>query len=119
MGLTQFGKINWLPINYRFEQYISSMSFKYFNYLSILYLNDVFKLAYQKTTTTRTSLFKLSQTLTNNHGQKSISYVAPSLWDKLPDFSKTTNNVNTYKHRVKKHFFQRMNNEEGNIYSYF
>ena len=119
MGLTEFGKINWLPINYRFEQCISSMTFKYFNYFSSLYWNDVFKLADQNTTATRTSLFKLSETLRSNHGQKRLSYVAPSIWDKLPDFLKTTDNVNTYKHRVKKHFFQRMNNEESNIYSYF
>ena len=45
--------------------------------------------------------------------------VAPSIWNKLPDFLKTTDNANTYKHRVKKHFFQRMSNEENNIYSYF
>ena len=83
-------------------------------------MNDVFKLSDQNTTATRTSFFKLSQPLTKtNHGQKSLSYVTPSIWNKLPDFLKTTDNVNTYKHRVKKHFFQRMNNEEDNIYSYF
>ena len=96
------------------------MSFKYFNYLRPLYMNDVFKLAGQNTTATRTSLLKLSQPLRKtNHGQRCLSYVAPNIWNKLPDFLKTTDNVNTYKHRVKKHFFQRMNNEEDNIYSYF
>ena len=50
IGLTEFEKINWLPINDRFEQCISSMTFKYFNYLSPLYMNDVFKLAGQNTT---------------------------------------------------------------------
>ena len=63
IGLTEFEKINWLPINDRFEQCICSLTFKYFNYLSPLYMNDVFKLAGQNTTTTRTSLFKLSQPL--------------------------------------------------------
>ena len=72
------------------------MTFKYFNYLSPLYMNDVFKLAGQNTTATRTSLFKLN-------GQKCLSYVAPSIWNILPDFLKTTDNVNTYKH--KKAFF--------------
>ena len=115
IGLTEFEKINWLPkINDRFEQCISSMTFKYFNYLSPLYINDVFKLAGQHTTPTRTSLLKLSQPLRKTiYGQKSLSYVAPSIWNKSPDFLKTTDNVNTYKHRVKKHFFQRMNNEEN------
>ena len=81
-------------------------------------MNDVFKLAGENTTATRTSLFKLSQPLRKaNHGQKSLSYVVPSIWNNLPDCLKTTGNVNTYKHRVKKHFFQRMSNGENNIYS--
>ena len=95
------------------------MTFKYFNYLTFVYSN-VFKPAGQNTTATRTSLLKLSQPLRKtNHGQKGLLYVAPSIWNKLPDFLKSTDNVNMYKHRVKKNFFQRMNNEENNIYSYF
>ena len=83
-------------------------------------MNDVFKPAGQNTTATRTYLFKLSQPLRKtNHGQKSLSYVAPCIWNKLPDFLKTTENVNTFKHRTKKDFFHRMNYEENNIYSYF
>ena len=96
------------------------MTFKHFNNLSPLYMNDVFKPAGQNTTATRTYLFKLSQPLRKtNHGQKSLSYVAPCIWNKLPDFLKTTENVNTFKHRIKKDFFRRMNYEENNIYSYF
>ena len=59
-------------------------------------MNDVFKLVGQSTATTRTSFFKLSQPLRKtNHGQKSLSYVAPSIWNKLPEFLETTVNVNT------------------------
>ena len=69
-------------------------------------MNDVFKPADQNTTVTRTYLFKLSQPLLKTkHGQKNLLYVAPCIWDKLSDFLKTTENVNTFKHRVKKHFF--------------
>ena len=81
------------------------MTFKCFNYLGPLYMNDVFKLADQNTSATRTSLFKLLLRKTN-HGQKSLSYVAPSIWNKLPDFIKSTDNVITYKYRVKKHFLK-------------
>ena len=67
-------------------------------------MNDAFKLAGQNTTATRTSLLKLTQPLRKtNHGQKSLSYVAPSIWNILPDFLKT---ADMYKHRVKKHFFK-------------
>ena len=120
IGLIKLEKINWLAINHQFEQCISSLTFKYFNYLSPLYMNDIFKLAGQNTTAARTSLFKLSQPWRKtNHGQKCLSNVAPSIWNKLPAFLKTTDYVNAYKHQVKKHFFQRINNEEDIIYSYF
>ena len=96
------------------------MTFKYFNKWSPLYMNDVFKSAGQNTTATRTYLFKLSQPLRKtNHGQESLPYVAPCIWNKLADFLKATDNVNTFKHRVKKHFLRRINNEENNIYGYF
>ena len=83
IGLTEFEIINWLPINDRFEQCISSMTFKYFNNLNALYMNDVFKPAGQNITTTRTSFRKQLQKI--NYGQKSISYVAPRIWNKFPD----------------------------------
>ena len=52
IGLTEFEKINWLPITDQFEQCICSMAFKCFNSVSPLYANDVFKPAGQNTTTT-------------------------------------------------------------------
>ena len=71
-----------------------------------LYMNNVFKPVGQNTTATRTYLFKLSQPLQKtNYGQKSLSYVATCIWNKLPDFLITTENLNTYKRRVKKKFF--------------
>ena len=74
-----------------------------------LYMNDVFKLAGKNT---KIFLFKLSQPYEKtNHGQKSLSYVARTIWNKLPASTRTN--------RVKQHFFHRMNNEESNIYSYF
>ena len=69
-------------------------------------MNDVFKLAGQNTTATRTSLFKLSQPLRKtNHGQKCLSYVAPSIWNKLPDFLKTTDSSTRTNTELKSIFF--------------
>ena len=63
-------------------------------------MNDIFQPAGQNTSATRTSLFKLSQPLQKtNHGQKILLYVAPSIWNKLPEFLKITCMLfNTYKH---------------------
>ena len=80
----------------------------------------VFKPAGHPNTTTRTSLLKLNQPLRRtNHGQNNISYIGPIIWNNLPNSLKTTGNLNTYKHRVKEHFFHRIRNEANNIYSYF
>ena len=119
IGQKEFEKINWLPVNDRFKQVISSMSFKFCNNTSPPYMNDVFKPAGQPSTTTRASLLKLNQPLRRtNHGQN-ISYIAPIIWNNLPNSLKTTDNLNTYKHRVKEHFFHKIRNEANNIYSYF
>ena len=110
-----------LPVNDRFKQIISSSrSFKFCNNTSPPYMNDVFKLAGQPNTTTKASLVKLNQTLRRtNHGQNNISCIAPIIWNNLPNFLKTTDNLNTYKHRVKEHFCHQIRNEANNIYSYF
>ena len=54
IGLSEFEKINRLPINNRFERCVSSKTFKYFNNLS----PSCFKPAAQHTANTRTSLLK-------------------------------------------------------------
>ena len=67
-------KINWLPVNNHFEQFISSMSFELFNNMSPADMNDAFKTAGPPSTITTASLLKLSWPLRkSNHGQKSIS----------------------------------------------
>ena len=117
-GQKEFKKINWLPVNDRFKQIISSVSFKFCNNTSPPCMNDVFKPAGQPNTTTRVSLLKLNQPLRRtNHGQNNISYIAPIIFNNL--LNTTTGNLNTYKHRVKEHFFHRIRNEANNIYSYF
>ena len=93
------------------------MSFKFCNNASPPYMNDVFKPAGQHNTTTRASLLKLNQPLQRtNHGQNNIFYVAPIICNNLPNSLKTTDNLNTYKHRVKEHFFLRIRNEAKYVY---
>ena len=83
-------------------------------------MSDVFKPTGQSNTTTRASLLKLSQCLRRtDHGQNNISYIAPIIWNNLPNSLKTTGNLNAYKHRVKEHFFHQIRNEANNTYSYF
>ena len=69
-------------------------------------MNDVFKPAGEPNTTTTAFLLNLNQPLgRTNHGQKNIFYIAPNIWKNVPNSRKTTDNLNTYKHRFKEHFF--------------
>ena len=100
VGQKEFEKIIWLPVNDRFKQVIIPMSFKFCNNTTPPYMNDVFKPVGQPNTTTRASLLKLNQALRRaNHGQNNISYIGPIIWINLTNSLKTTNNLNTYKHR--------------------
>ena len=86
----EFKQINWLPVSNCFKQIISSMSFKFCNNTSPPYVSDVFKPAGQPNTITRESLLKLSQPLQRtNNGQINISYIAPLIWNNLPNSLKT------------------------------
>ena len=68
-------------------------------------MKAVFKPAGQPNTTTRACLSKLGKSLQKtNHGQKSISCIVPIIWSNLPNSLKTTENLNTYKDRVKEFF---------------
>ena len=83
-------------------------------------MNDVFKPAGRSNTNTRASFLELNQPLRNtNHGEKTLSDMAPYIWNSLPLSLKAAEDLNTYKHRIKKYFLDRMKNNESNIYSYF
>ena len=83
-------------------------------------INDVLKQTGQPNTTTRASLPKLNQPLRRtNHCQNNVSHIVPITWNNLANFQKTIDNLNTYKHKVKEHFFHRIRNQASNICSYF
>ena len=60
----------------------------------------------QPNTTTTASLLKLNHPLRRiSHGCNKIFYIAPIIWDNLPNSLRATDNLKTYKYRVKEHFF--------------
>ena len=53
----------------------------------------------------------------NNRGQKSLSFMGPKIWNNLHSELKTIENVNTFKHEIKKTFFiSRLKKREENPY---
>ena len=72
----------------------------------ITFLNHVFG-CNQQNSVTRNSYSKLFQLgRTNALSQKCLSYLGPFIWNGLPDDVKMSNNVNTFKHKVKKSFLR-------------
>ena len=60
IGQKEFKQIIWLPVNDCFKQIISSISFKFCNNTSPLYMNDVFKPAGQPNSTSIFAEIKLT-----------------------------------------------------------
>ena len=51
-------------------------------------------------------------------GMQSLSYVGPSIWNKLSNNLKTATSVNCFKHDIKKYFLKKLGKTEADIYIY-
>ena len=119
VGITEFKKINWLPVDYRFRQVIAANVFKFFDDKCPLYMKDVFDKSCMSQASTRNSIMKLSKPLRRtSYGQNCISFVAPSVWNNLPNEIKRCTNLNTFKHKIKEYFFCKIRQKDNDIYLY-
>ena len=68
---------------------------------------------------TRNATLKLCQPhRKTNKGQKGLSYLGPSLWNKLDTEHKLIANLNTFKHSLKDKLFNQLVKNEEDIYRY-
>ena len=106
IGIDELERINWLNVNDRFEQCISVSAFKFFSNKSPSYMADIFIPVGKDRASTRNSYQKLSQPFRKTtQGQNSLSYLGPSIWNKLSENLKKCKSVNTFKHTVKNSYF--------------
>ena len=102
----EFKDLNWLLVFNRFEQCVVSILFKFINGNCPHYLNEVFKFVPKDNISLRDNFLKLNRPFQNTStGQKTLSFIGPSFRNKVPETLKKTDNVNTFKHNLKKHFF--------------
>ena len=107
IGANEFEKINWLNINDRFEQCASANIFKFFNNNCPSYMKEIYEPIGKISIKTRQSYKKLKHPFRKTtRGQKCISYIGPSIWNKLPDFIKESMNLNTFKHNFKSYYLK-------------
>ena len=73
------------------------------------YLNEVFKFAFKGNISLRNNFLKLKQPFQNtNTEEKASFFIGPLIWNQIPEILKNTDNLNTFKHNLKKHFFNQM-----------
>ena len=101
----EFRLINWLPTCKRVRQCINTITYNFVNNTCPYYLNKIFAFAPNCRIGTRINFSKLKNPFRKrNMGQKTITYIGPFIWNSLPDSTKKANNLNTFKHNVKKHY---------------
>ena len=81
------------------------------------YINKIYRKSNQNNAVTRISSLKLFQRLrTKALSQKYLSYLEPFIWNGLSDDAKMPNDVNTFKHKVKKNFLTLLREKDEETY---
>ena len=76
-----FHKLNWLPINQRFQQCVTSTVFKFVQNKYPAYMNEVFRLAEHM----RNSFLLHHPFRKTSTGQKGLFYIGPAIWNRVPE----------------------------------
>ena len=119
VGTNEFLKINWLPTKKRVEQCICVNIFKFFNQMSPQYTAEIFHPS-SSVHNTRRATQKLDLPFRESCiGQKTLSYIGPKTWNNLPAQIKLSKRVNTFKHNIKKSFFDDLQKQNDDIFFYY
>ena len=103
----EFETINWLPIKERYNQCVNPIVFKYFDNQCPHYLNEVYMKVPVSSSSLKNSYQKLQQPFRKtNTGQNVLSFIVPTLWNKVPEEIKKITNLNVFKHSLKKHYLK-------------
>ena len=121
IGSIEFKKINWLPVQTRFEQCINVHVYKYINNESPVYMNEIFNIAEQPRIYTRANsgLNLIKPSRNKLSGRRAISYIGPRVWNPLPEDIKSALNANSFKHLIKTFYFDKIYQAENDNYIYY
>ena len=119
VGINEFIKINWLPTKERVAQCICVNIFKFFNKMSPQYMSEIFHPSHSRYNT-RMATLKLDLPFRQScPGQTTISYLGPNIWNNLAAETKLRRSVNTFKHDIKKLFFDKLKKQNDDIFFYY
>ena len=119
IGYEEFLEINWLPVSARAQQMVLCCIFVFFQKACPVFISKLFSTVGNKTINTRSSKSRLLQPKRKtNAGINCLSYSGPSQWNKLPIKLKATTSLNSFKHSVKKYFFDQIRNGLTPLFKY-
>ena len=105
VGVNEFRRIKWLPIQERYEQGICSKVHNFYNNKAPSYMDEIFS-RNTPNHQTRSSMHSLViPPKRTDTGKNSISFFGPKCWNSLPADLKTSSNRNTFKHLLKENYF--------------
>ena len=97
VGAKEFKKINWLPTKERVEQRIATKIFNHWKGTSPLYVNELF-VPSRNTYNTRSHMTLEIPLKKSNLGRNSISFIGPSVWNKLSNNLKVLDTTTSFTH---------------------
>ena len=116
----EFKEKNWLLTKERVEQRVATIVFKYWKRTSPFYVNELF-VPSRNIYKTRLNMAFEMPLRKSNLGQKSMSFMAPSIWKKLSNDLKILNTATSFTHRklVLKKLELLQHNFNHNFYHYY
>ena len=97
LGAKEFKEINWLQTKERVEQRVATNVFKYWKGTSPFYVNELFVLSRNVYKTRSHMALEIPLRKSNLH-QKSVSFMRPSIWNKLSN-DLSILNIATYNYK--------------------
>ena len=100
--------LHWLPVAYRIKYKIAILAYKCIYNQAPDYLNNMVEV-YHPSRSLRSSnrlYLKQQHSKTKTLGPRAFSHAAPAVWNDLPDDIRLSNNFNTFKSKLKTHYFR-------------
>ncbi len=99
--------LHWLPIKFRISYKILLLAYKALNDLAPVYLTNLLS-RYNPTRSLRSQisgLLVVPRIAKSTKGGRTFSYLAPKLWNSLPDDVRGSDTLSLFKSRLKTHLF--------------
>ena len=101
-------ELHWLPMKFRPQYKIATFVYRFFDGSLPGYLSQTL-CAYEPTRNLRSScekLLKVPKRNTKTFGERSFSFLAPSVWNSLPSDHRNSSTLPLFKSRLKTHLFR-------------